>query len=426
MERRSFPFDFDQSPEARSAKAVAERLRGKGHQAVLAGGAVRDLLLGREPKDFDIATDAHPEAVLDCFTRTRKVGIAFGVVLVREFEATVEVATFRADLDYVDGRRPEGVVFTDAATDAQRRDFTVNGLFYDIANQEVIDHVGGLPDLPAKTIRAIGLPEQRFGEDYLRLLRAIRFSVSLDFEIEPITWQALCDGSSNIAHIAFDRIHEECRRTFSHGKSERALHQLVSSGLWPVICPEAFDEHQKPLPTWNLSVSPELELPEALSSHHGELSAVLGLCLQHITSRETIEDICNKLRCTNTEKQIVIDLGRTLRALPDFNEMDLTERKRLLRQHQHHELCFAMLRSPACSGAHAQVLSDLQAWTHDDLWPNFLPQGRDLIAMGVKPGPHMGDWLEELENDALNGKIKNREEADARIRERIAASSLES
>ncbi len=416
MERRSFPHDFDKSPEARSAKAVAEQLVAAGHQAVLAGGAVRDLLLGREPKDFDIATDAHPQAVLKAFSNTRKVGIAFGVVLVRDFEATVEVATFRADLDYQDGRHPEGVVFSDAPTDAQRRDFSVNGLFYDLATQTVIDHVGGLEDLKQKKLRAIGEPEQRFREDYLRLLRAVRFAVSLDFDIEARTWEAIKTCAPSIRHIAVDRVHEELRRSFAQGHSDRALELLIGSRLWQTLLPLSVASNgateQDQEPRW--SAKALWHEPKNLEAGEGKLATVIGLSHQHLKHKQ-LEQLCVELRCTNAEKKEVLDLNWTLGQLPQYDKLDTVARKRLLRRHEAQQLRFAVLRSQPCLEQQQNILTDLKRWSKTELWPDFLPRGKDLIAMGVKPGPELGHWLKQLEDLALNGSITNQNEAEAAL-----------
>src|SRR5688500_12446804 len=158
------------------ALAVVRRLRDAGHVAYFAGGCVRDMLLGLEPKDYDVATDAPPDRVRQLFSNTQAVGAAFGVILVRQRKSQIEVATFRTDLKYVDGRRPEGVVFTTAEEDAKRRDFTINGMFFDPVEEKVIDYVGGQEDLQNKLLRAIGEPNHRFEEDHLRLLRAVRFA----------------------------------------------------------------------------------------------------------------------------------------------------------------------------------------------------------------------------------------------------------
>ncbi|HEX7576790.1 MAG TPA: CCA tRNA nucleotidyltransferase, partial [Verrucomicrobiae bacterium] len=192
-----------------TAKEIAQRLNAAGFQAFWVGGCVRDFLLGREPQDFDIATDAKPEQVEKLFRKTIPVGKKFGVVIVVEGKQQFQVATFRAEADYQDGRRPEKVVFASAEADALRRDFTVNGLFYDPLTEKIHDWVGGEKDLRAKIIRTIGSPEERFAEDHLRLLRAVRFAAQLDFEIEPETFAAIQSLAPKIKLISAERIRDE-------------------------------------------------------------------------------------------------------------------------------------------------------------------------------------------------------------------------
>ncbi|QOV89697.1 CCA tRNA nucleotidyltransferase [Humisphaera borealis] len=205
------PQNDPKSSDRADATAVLLRLRDMGHIAYFAGGCVRDLLLGREPKDWDIATDAPPARVREIFPRTQAVGAAFGVILVRQGKSQVEVATFRTDGRYIDGRHPQGVTFSNPEEDAKRRDFTINGLFLDPVNDLVIDYVGGQADLAAKVIRAIGDPRHRFDEDYLRMLRAVRFAARLNFEIEPATATAIQVHSALLTRISPERIADELR-----------------------------------------------------------------------------------------------------------------------------------------------------------------------------------------------------------------------
>src|ERR1700757_839055 len=196
------------------AREICARLSQRGHIAYFAGGCVRDLVRGLVPKDFDVATDAPPEVVQKTFPHTYAVGAKFGVVVVVENGMNFEVATFRSDDAYVDGRRPVAVRFSSPEEDARRRDFTINGMFFDPAKNEVIDFVGGRDDLKAKLVRAIGDPAQRFAEDRLRMLRAIRFATVLEFEIENKTWNALQQNSASITGISAERIRDELVRIF--------------------------------------------------------------------------------------------------------------------------------------------------------------------------------------------------------------------
>src|SRR3954454_19849381 len=221
-----------------AARGLAERLRASGHAAYFAGGCVRDLLRGETPKDFDIATDATPEIVQKIFSRTYAVGAHFGVIVVLENEFQFEVATFRSDGAYLDGRRPVEVHFATAEEDAARRDFTINGMFFDPEKDQLIDFVGGRADLERRLVRAIGDPAQRFAEDRLRMLRAVRFATTLEFEIEAGTWQALVRQAASISQISAERIREELVRIFLAPQRVRGWDLLDASGLMRMILPE--------------------------------------------------------------------------------------------------------------------------------------------------------------------------------------------
>src|SRR5438105_1359668 len=222
----------------KTARDVAARLRESGHLAYLAGGCVRDIVRGETPKDFDIATDADPEAVQKLFPHTYAVGAHFGVILVVENGFQFEVATFRSDDVYVDGRRPSAVHFSSPEEDAKRRDFTINGMFYDPGTEQVIDFVGGRADLEAKLVRAIGEPAHRFAEDRLRMLRAVRFATVLEYEIDQQTWEALVANAAVINQISAERIREELVRIFLSPNRVRGWDLLDSSGLMRAILPE--------------------------------------------------------------------------------------------------------------------------------------------------------------------------------------------
>jgi poly(A) polymerase len=405
---KSPPFHLSSNPESQAAIEVAKRLQDAGFQAVIAGGAVRDLLLGIAPKDYDIATDAHPKEVLGLFKLTKKVGIAFGVVLVNDFKTTIEVATFRADLDYIDGRRPEGVVFTDAKNDAQRRDFTINGLFYDPIEHQLIDHVEGLQDLEQGTIRAIGEAPQRFSEDYLRMLRAIRFSVRFGFKIDPSTWEALQFFGKHLSQIAADRIHEELQKTLSYNKPDLCIQLLKESGLFDVILPNAYDKIQIPLPTCSENYA-----------SGGDLIGVLSLFLQHFDDKNQLNQFLENFRCTNPTKLEVGKLIRTLNKMSKYLDSDDANKKRLIRKHSPQHLLFILQRSIPHQHLLSTLESDLGKWGNNDLFPSFLPQGKELIKRGVKPGPEMGEILYKLETLALNHKLHHEQDVDDWLQEHL-------
>ncbi|MCC8109428.1 MAG: HDIG domain-containing protein [Planctomycetes bacterium] len=218
--------------------AVLQTLRSHGHTAYLCGGCVRDALLGRPAKDYDIATAATPEQVEALFPRTVPVGKAFGVMIVVSGDVQYEVATFRSDLAYIDGRRPEGVVFSTPREDAERRDFTMNALFYDPFTDEVVDYVGGREDIRRRLVRAVGDPPARFREDNLRLLRAVRFAARTGFAVEDATWRAVTDLAPLAATVSPERIAQETEKMLLDGQSRRAFSLLYESGLLAVILPE--------------------------------------------------------------------------------------------------------------------------------------------------------------------------------------------
>src|SRR4051812_16388453 len=221
-----------------TAREIVRKLRAAGHVAYYAGGCVRDLLRGEVPKDVDVATDARPEMVQRIFPRTYAVGAHFGVIVVLENESQFEVATFRSDGAYLDGRRPVEVHFATAQEDAARRDFTINGMFFDPEKNEVIDFVGGRADLDRKLIRAIGDPAQRFAEDRLRMLRAVRFATVLGFEIDPATWEAVVVSAPSIMQISAERIREELVKIFLSPNRARGWDLLNASGLMGAVLPE--------------------------------------------------------------------------------------------------------------------------------------------------------------------------------------------
>ncbi|MBK9322634.1 MAG: CCA tRNA nucleotidyltransferase [Bdellovibrionaceae bacterium] len=227
--------NFEHHPHWPELQRIYHTLSQNGYKVYLAGGCVRDALLGREAHDLDLATDATPEAVEALFAKTVAVGKAFGVMLVVEGEVTFEVATFRSDGSYKDGRHPENIVFTTPEQDAHRRDFTVNALFYDLNEGRVLDFVGGLQDLEDKKIKAVGNPEERFREDHLRILRALRFSAQLGFEIDPPTLAAATSLASSLKSVSLERIHEEMLKVLKTQNPFCGLELLYRTGVGKVL-----------------------------------------------------------------------------------------------------------------------------------------------------------------------------------------------
>src|SRR5580658_3430815 len=218
---------------------ICEKLFEAGHQAYLVGGCVRDLELGREPADYDVATDALPERVVSLFPGSLTIGAKFGVILVHEGDADVEVATFRSDVGYSDGRHPDRVIFSRTAEeDVRRRDFTINGLLLDPRTNDVLDFVGGREDLRAGLVRAIGDPDRRFGEDKLRMLRAVRFAARFGFQIEPATFAAIRELAPQITQVSPERIREELTKLLTEGAARRGFELLDETGLLAVVLPD--------------------------------------------------------------------------------------------------------------------------------------------------------------------------------------------
>src|SRR5205809_5579133 len=238
LDRRSHKRGYHNRMKPDSATEIVRELRSRGHEAYLVGGCVRDMVMAIEPADYDIATSARPEEIVEIFPRTESIGAQFGVILVIYRGHRFEVATFRSDEAYLDGRRPTGVVFTDARQDVLRRDFTINGLLYDPISGEVIDYVNGRADIEAKVVRAIGDPHARFEEDKLRILRAIRFGARLGYTIESATWDAVRALAPKIHQVSSERIREELTRILTEGQAARGLRMLEESGLGAIILPE--------------------------------------------------------------------------------------------------------------------------------------------------------------------------------------------
>ncbi|MBC8117031.1 MAG: CCA tRNA nucleotidyltransferase, partial [Candidatus Saccharimonas sp.] len=288
------------SPPREFAVEIVRRLRAAGHTALLAGGCVRDLLLGREPKDYDVATTARPEQVRELFghRRTLAVGASFGVIVVtgpRE-AGHVEVATFRTEGPYHDGRRPESVAFCTPEEDAQRRDFTINGMFYDPIDARVLDFVGGEADLAARVIRAIGDPHERMREDKLRMLRAVRFAATLDFALDEITAAAVREMADEIVVVSQERIAQELRRMLVDPHRRRAVELCADVRLLNVILPELGGEREPE------GIRPPLrKLDELTLLQQPSFELAFATLLHSLPARPVVYDICHRLRLSNDE-----------------------------------------------------------------------------------------------------------------------------
>lgn len=432
---------------------VLRRLRDAGFEAVWAGGCVRDRLIGRPSKDIDIATSASPDEVLALFDHTHEIGKAFGVVQVLIEGDAFEVATFRRDLEYLDGRHPSGIEASTAEEDASRRDFTINGLFYDPIEDEVIDYVGGKTDLEAKVIRAIGDPSERFREDHLRMLRAIRFAHTLDFEIEPATWAAICEHAASIAKVSPERINVELTRTLLEAKKPgAAFRALLDCGLMHHVLPEAvpMDGQEQP-PQWHpegdvfthvclmldLMEERSLELAWSIVLHdiakpptatptvepdgsirirfngHAELGA------------EIAEEILTRLKFSKAQREHVKHCVATHMKWASVPQMKTkTLRKVVGGEYFATEL---ELHRIDCLGSfgdlsHYQMLKDFaENYEEEPALPDPLVTGKDLIDLGMEPGRALGELKQAAYDMQLEDGNMTREALLAWVRNALSS-----
>jgi tRNA nucleotidyltransferase/poly(A) polymerase len=439
-----------ESSSRTGAIEIAAELRSRGFQAWLVGGCVRDLLLGREPKDYDISTDARPDDLLRLFSRAQLVGAQFGVVLVDR----VEVATFRSDHAYSDGRHPEGVTFeTDPRQDVLRRDFTINALLLDPSvldssysssplSSQVVDYVGGLPDLRAGVIRAIGNPEQRFEEDHLRMLRAIRFAARFNFEIEPATMAAIQELHSHIQRISPERIRDELVRILTEGGARRGFELLDVSGLLGDILPEVAamkgvaqpPEFHPEGDVWTHT----LIMLEGLRSPTPALA--LGVLLHdvgkpgtfrvadrirfdgHVELGERVaSEILNRLRFSNAEIDQVIGLIANHMRFSHVHQMRESTLKRMLRLNRFDEHLELHRLDCASSYGHLDnyefAKTKFEQSAPEELRPPRLVTGADLIAAGYAPGPDFSRMLEVAEDAQLEARIHSKEQGLELVRD---------
>ncbi|PYJ93482.1 MAG: phosphohydrolase [Verrucomicrobia bacterium] len=427
------------SPMEQTAREVAARLRERGHIAYFAGGCVRDIIRGETPKDFDIVTDARPEAVQKIFPRTYAVGAHFGVIIVLENGFQFEVATFRSDDAYIDGRHPSAVRFSSPEEDAKRRDFTINGMFYDPVAEEVIDFVGGRSDVAAKLVRAIGDPAQRFAEDRLRMLRAVRFATALDYKIDSQTWDALLASAPSINQISAERIRDELVRIFISPNRVRGWDLLDSSGLMRAILPE--------LEAMKGVLQPEQFHPEGDVFQHTRLMLqflqetvsvplVFAVLLHDVakpvtatvdkTGRirfnehdrigaEMSEAIMRRLRFSGAEIEATVEMVRQHMVFKDVPKMRVAKLKRFMARPTFDDEL--ELHRVDCESSHRMLdnyeflLRKREEFANEPIIPPPLLRGDDLIALGLKPGPKFGEILEAVETRQLEGTLRTREEA---------------
>ncbi|WP_343226026.1 CCA tRNA nucleotidyltransferase [Luteolibacter marinus] len=428
-------------PEARNvAVSFAHRLRDAGHLAYFAGGCVRDHLLGKEPKDYDIATSATPAEVVRLFPGANEVGAHFGVVIAKSKGHMVEIATFRTDGSYHDGRRPAEVAFSTPEEDAHRRDFTINGLFEDPESGEIIDHVGGRADLEAGVLRAIGNPVHRFAEDSLRLLRAVRFSTKLGFEIEAGTWAAMREHADGLKRIAAERIRDEFSRTLVLPARARGLDLLVDSGLIRHFLPEVLDliGCEQP-PEWHPEgdVYVHTRIMLEMLGDHAPLELCLAVLLHDIAKPPTrtfdedagrirfnghdalgatmTEVILRRLKYPNeTIDSVTTMVGRHMQFM-NVQQMRTAKLKRFMATPTFPlELELHRVDCASSNGFTENLdflLGKREEFAAEPLIPPPLITGRDLIARGLKPGPHFKELLESAQTEQLEGRLGSREHA---------------
>ncbi len=442
-----------------AALHIARTLHAAGYEAYLAGGCVRDLLMQREPLDYDVATSATPDVVLARFSRTFAVGAHFGVVLVADEEAVTEVATFRSDGAYSDGRRPDSVRYTlSAEEDVQRRDFTINGLLLDplaaadwLGDPEalrpaVLDYVHGLADLDAGVIRAIGEPVRRFEEDRLRLLRAVRFAARFGFAIEPATLAAIRAMAPKISSVSRERVRDELTKMLTEGKARRAFELLDETGLLAEVLPEVtrMKGVQQPAQyhpegdvwTHTLMLLEQLEAGAPLTLAWGALlhdvgkPATFRIAPDRIRFDGHVEvgvaigtEICGRFRFSNDETQQILSLIENHMRFADAPHMKPSTLKRFFRLEEFPQhLALHKMDCLAASGNldHWNFVRErYEAMPEEAVRPVPLLTGRELIAAGYAPGPRFKEILREVEDAQLEGAIHTLDEAMAMVRERF-------
>jgi len=446
------------------AAEIVRALRDRGHQAYFAGGCVRDLLLSREPADYDVATDATPRQVMQIFPQTFAVGEQFGVVLVPPAEPsgatgvlarhgergkeTVEVATFRSDVGYSDGRHPDEVRFSkDPREDVQRRDFTINGMMLDPETNESLDFVGGREDLKAGIVRAIGDPERRFAEDKLRMLRAVRFAARFDYQIDPATMAAIQKLAPQIRQVSCERVREELTKMLTEGQARRAFELLDTTGLLRQVLPEisamkGVEQSPDYHPEGDVFVHTLLLLEKLQPGGSGSIAKTLawGALLHDVGKPPTFRvapdrirfdghvevgvkmaaEICRRLRFSNHETDQILALVDNHMRFADVQRMKQSTLKKFLRLPAFDE--HLELHRLDCLSSHGQLdaydysREQLHSIPPEAIRPTPLITGRDLIEAGYDPGPRFKEVLAAVEDAQLEGRLASREAAMEYVR----------
>lgn len=432
------------------ANSICETLRRSAYQALLVGGCVRDLLLGREPADYDVTTDATPEQMMQLFPESVAVGAQFGVILVPRNGLKVEVATFRSDVGYSDGRHPDKVVYSRVAQeDVQRRDFTINGLLMRHETGEVLDYVGGQADLSAKVIRAIGEPRRRFTEDKLRMMRAVRFAARFGFEIEAETFRAIQGHAREIHQVSAERVREELTKLLTEGAARRGFELLDETGLLQQVLPEiaamkGVQQPQQYHPEGDVWIHTRLML-EGLSAGASP-TLTWGVLLHDVGKPPTFksasetgdrirfdghvdvgvrmaEEICRRLRFSNEDTEQILALVENHMKFGAVEEMRASTLKKFVRLPRFEE--HLALHRLDCMSSHRRleaydfVQRFLAVTPPEQVRPERLLTGDDLQGMGFRPGPLFSEILAALEEGQLEGEIKTRREAEAFVQKKF-------
>ncbi len=414
------------TPEQFAIEAT-KKLQAAGYQALFAGGCVRDALLGREPKDYDVATSALPDQVRDLFghKRTIAIGAAFGVITVigPKSAGQIEIATFRRDGGYADGRHPDSIEFTDAREDAMRRDFTINGMFFDPVTDEVIDYVGGQEDLKRQRIRAIGDPHERIGEDKLRMLRAVRFAATYEFELESETLAAVQLRAGEIHVVSPERIGKELRRMLGSPGSSVALGLLFDSGLWSELFPDnavnrfrAIDVLRGLDPVrFESAVAAILMIEDEGRIDAGRVDERAAGGERAADSR--VDQLKERWRLTNSEAGSIKWMIANVAPLQAAHALPWPDVQPLL---IHADVRGALAAVDAIAGKDCEGTAfcrERLAWPEEQLNPDPLLNGTDLFDIGVTPGPDFKRVLDQVRREQLDGRVNSREEALAKARE---------
>jgi len=424
------------------ADRIFAMLRRNGHQAYLVGGCVRDLLLGRDPSDYDISTDARPERVQELFPRSLAVGAKFGVILVVEDGAEVEVATFRSDVGYSDGRHPDHVVYADSAKeDVRRRDFTINGLLMDPATREVLDFVDGRADLRTGIVRAIGDPHARFAEDKLRMMRAVRFAARFGFRIEPETMAAAQALAPQVTQVSPERLREELTKLLTEGAARPGFELLDDTGLLTVVLPDiarmrGVEQPPQFHPEGDVWIHTRMMLEKLPPNCSPTLA--WGVLLHDVGKPPTFapatgpgtrirfdghvevgarmaERICRELRFSNDNTEQIETLVANHLRFKDVRQMRQATLKRFVRLprfEEHLELHrLDCLSSHGSLDAYEFVRDFLAKTPPEQVRPPRLVTGDDLKEMGMPPGPRFKEILLAVEEAQLDGRFSDRESA---------------